>query len=868
MPPRARPIVKGVAVSSLRSDSESPPPLRRRSQTLAEEWGHSDEQAPGVKRGRASVYPDGEASHDEADSPLTTPYKAQGRTHRAPRSSRYAQDGSDEDSPRSNGGQREAHVSMSVFFASSWLPFTNTHPSPRGRLARKDRARFAVSDESDGERMRSGRSDLVPGRTSGKAVRTPDFNRDYLSPPPTQRKLRVPDTPRGRVPRRPTGRSSDAGHDVYDMRSSDEDAVVRVRAKDKKPLPAPDVVDISSDEDMPTRLTTPRKLKFSSSTREDPLSNDDNITHTIEDDEDADENGNLRGFIVSDDDDVLRSPSRRERRQGVRGLPKKNHSDTPATVDGETDPSSRSHVQPPGDLQDGSESRARPSEAVKRKARSLSRESDDYRPAQKRSSRTMGDRDSAALGSGRIVKRRERSTTPLLSEDARPVKRRVRAPAETRRSPSPAMYKGKNPRRRNRSLTPYDSDDVKPAKRAKKEVAAQMRRSPSVDVVAERRKRKDRSPTPSDGEDAKNTKRPKKSSAQTSSSPSAPKAGRSSTKPSGGTQSTNSLPLVKDGKCKITFEHDHDGFLVGTYDDCVAYLSSSMLRTPQETGAVGVSHFGSTRNGLPMFEADNLCTKRLRALISLATAADGQIISPARADPDRVGVGLSDYTTQNNKTIKSVARKGENVDLVVFAFVAPDGSFLDRLASPSGANAPTNQCYHALHVYPLNGDYQRILAFLHRTYAPANQQCQMFTTGNAWQATTLWGDRDKYQQKKPLPGHVRLNPGESSSARGSRGVNPALSRVAKNYMADIPVFDSRRHFMLSHVGENWEDGFSPERILTQVDGLDERFQGEIPDDSFIAMHCVSSMRANGVVSLNLIGAQVLVTPRVVHFSDL
>ncbi|VDB99242.1 unnamed protein product [Peniophora sp. CBMAI 1063] len=132
----------------------------------------------------------------------------------------------------------------------------------------------------------------------------------------------------------------------------------------------------------------------------------------------------------------------------------------------------------------------------------------------------------------------------------------------------------------------------------------------------------------------------------------------------------------------------------------------------------------------------------------------------------------------------------------------------------------------------------------------------------------MWGDCDKYQGRKQLPGHVRVNAGEGSSARAARGVNPALSRMTKSFTADIPIFDSRRHFLASHVGEDWRDGFSAENILTQVDNPDERFKGEIPDDSFIAMHCVCSMRATGVVSLNLIGAQVLVTPRGVYHSDL
>ena len=84
----------------------------------------------------------------------------------------------------------------------------------------------------------------------------------------------------------------------------------------------------------------------------------------------------------------------------------------------------------------------------------------------------------------------------------------------------------------------------------------------------------------------------------------------------------------------------------------------------------------------------------------------------------------------------------------------------------------------------------------------------------------------------------------------------------------VPIFDCRRHFFKSHAGEDWRSGFSADNVLTQAVSPDERFKGEIPDDSLVALHCLCSMRANGVVSLNLIGVQVLVTPRGIFHSDL
>ncbi|VDB87221.1 unnamed protein product [Peniophora sp. CBMAI 1063] len=328
----------------------------------------------------------------------------------------------------------------------------------------------------------------------------------------------------------------------------------------------------------------------------------------------------------------------------------------------------------------------------------------------------------------------------------------------------------------------------------------------------------------------------------------------------------SSRPLVKDGKCRITDYEGHGGFLDGTFDNCFAYLSGNILHTPQETGAVSLAHLDTVVNGFPLFDKENLSIDRLKSVMTISECANGKVVVASRVSPEVLST--SKYTTANNKTVVNLVRDGDVVDVVIFAFVAVDGSYMIRLDEPSGERAPLNRAYHSLNVYPLAEDYKRSLAFFHYIFAPVNQKCQMFTRGNAWQAASMWGERDKYKGRKQLPDHVRTNAGEGSSARASRGVNPALSRISKNFMADIPVFDSRKHFLLSHVGEDWRDGFDPENILTQVDTPDDRFTEEIPDDSLVALHCIVSMRGTGTVSLNLIGAQVLVTPRGVYHSDL
>ena len=135
--------------------------------------------------------------------------------------------------------------------------------------------------------------------------------------------------------------------------------------------------------------------------------------------------------------------------------------------------------------------------------------------------------------------------------------------------------------------------------------------------------------------------------------------------------------------------------------------------------------------------------RRIRAVMTQVDCADGKVIIASRIDPETCNT--NNRVTTNNKAIVNLVRDGEPVDVVIFGFVAQDGSWLERLATPVGERAPPNQGYRALSIYPLVEEYKRVLAFLHYMFAPANQDCQMYATGNAWQAASMWGDKDKYQ---------------------------------------------------------------------------------------------------------------------------
>ena len=128
--------------------------------------------------------------------------------------------------------------------------------------------------------------------------------------------------------------------------------------------------------------------------------------------------------------------------------------------------------------------------------------------------------------------------------------------------------------------------------------------------------------------------------------------------------------------------------------------------------------------------------------MTVTECADGKVVVGSR--PDYEKYSGDNQTTRNNKLIVNLVRDQELVDVVIFGFVAMDGSWMERLSSPTGDRAPLNQSYHALNVYPLSEEYQRILAFLHYAFAPLNQQCLMYTRGNAWQVATMWGPTDRY----------------------------------------------------------------------------------------------------------------------------
>ncbi|KZV60651.1 hypothetical protein PENSPDRAFT_671512, partial [Peniophora sp. CONT] len=628
--------------------------------------------------------------------------------------------------------------------------------------AREQRGRTARDSSEEHGSYRTRRFDVKDKSDDLPKLSSERARKSYISPPPTVKKPAVPDAPRGRVPRKASG--SQNHHDFYAMMTSDDEPSVRVK-RAKKPVRDSEVFSISSDSDLPSRIS-PRKLEFNAEETSDVESRTAKKRRFADGDSDEDHNGNLRGFVVSDDDEDNVFAARRSRKSGKTSTTgsKEVASSRRDSSYRKTTRSSPRPVSPDGSVADGSRYNTRKNSQSSRKRDIPSNESPK---------RALTAKTNSGVEVDLKFKARDK---PLDKGKGR------------RRSPSP------------------DSDDYQPASKRTKHSA---RAPQSFDHA--RAKKKGRSASPGDEQQT-----PAKKSSNLHALRSSPSPGPQPSSSARALPSKVASPpraLVEDGNCCITREEDHEGFLVGTYGKCAAYSSPAMLRTPQETGAVGVSYFDAVVNGLSIFDAPNMCIKRIRSVVTLMDAADGKVVVGSRVAPDTVST--TKHTTSKNKTVVTLSRGGEPVDFVFFAFVATDGSWLQRLETPIGERAPTNQGYHALNVYPLTGEYQRILAFLHYTFAPVNQDCQMFTRGNAWQTTSMWGDLDRYAARKALPVHVKTNAAEGSASRASAGVNPALARISKGYTSDIPVFDSRRHFMNSHITGRWDENFDPENILTQ-----------------------------------------------------
>lgn len=102
----------------------------------------------------------------------------------------------------------------------------------------------------------------------------------------------------------------------------------------RRPVPVGDVVDITSDSDFPSRLTAPMQLKVSQvqfffcnpvlnfnrqfrGRVEEEREDSDRDRPPPDFDSDEDEHGNLRGFVVSDDDILDKPPSRKSKQPRI-----------------------------------------------------------------------------------------------------------------------------------------------------------------------------------------------------------------------------------------------------------------------------------------------------------------------------------------------------------------------------------------------------------------------------------------------------------------------------------------------------------------------------------------------------------------------
>ncbi|VDB99240.1 unnamed protein product [Peniophora sp. CBMAI 1063] len=258
---------------------------------------------------------------------------------------------------RTDGGHRRLRYQSPEVLEDAASEVRHGAASTRGRRSdRKTRVEYESADEgvvSDDGRQSSRvqfsrprpadpKRGFVPSQRGRDLVTlTPEkAHKAYLSPPPTEKKpLVVPPTPNAKMSRRASklpARELSPGndHDVYAAVTSEDDVQPDIQLKRRRrAMLNSQVVEITSDSDFPSVLS-PRKPAVSvillpfdgGSIYRHPIqrmASDTDRAHLRDDDgdDDEDENGNLRGFVVSDNEDVLRPRKRVRRNDGDAGDP-------------------------------------------------------------------------------------------------------------------------------------------------------------------------------------------------------------------------------------------------------------------------------------------------------------------------------------------------------------------------------------------------------------------------------------------------------------------------------------------------------------------------------------------------------------------
>ncbi|VDC05132.1 unnamed protein product [Peniophora sp. CBMAI 1063] len=321
-------------------------------------------------------------------------------------------------------------------------------------------------------------------------------------------------------------------------------------------------------------------------------------------------------------------------------------------------------------------------------------------------------------------------------------------------------------------------------------------------------------------------------------------------------------PTVDSGACLITdlalFEESLHAHVI----QYPAFLSQGTLITGAGTMGTQIGDIAwlaeaPEGDDTPKFNTGNIHFKRLIETICFTDAAERYVMNPGACDSDRYG--LITRTTGQGYTLHTLSLGDKAVDMVYFGFVCRDGSALNTPIPVNGKGGPKS--ITGLFIHPLNGFCQRICAFLYQVFSKKATTPKLSTRNGQWQSSTIPGEFKTPRQSFHSGGFaVRRDNREAGAADAN--VHPALARVSKSAAQEVPVFDSRRHFIKSSVPKKWRDGFSVDAILTQAGSKpDPRWtRPEIPDYTLVAVHNIVSMNDRSYVSFNITGIQVLVAP--------
>ncbi|KAI0026480.1 hypothetical protein K488DRAFT_75311, partial [Vararia minispora EC-137] len=248
----------------------------------------------------------------------------------------------------------------------------------------------------------------------------------------------------------------------------------------------------------------------------------------------------------------------------------------------------------------------------------------------------------------------------------------------------------------------------------------------------------------------------------------------------------------------------------------------------------------------------------LKCLVSVVTFTqfpDSYMINPARVSYKDYEMVIMGYSKS-----KCIGKKGEILDNIIFGITAQDSSAVSEAEDMRSGKVQKSLCF-----YPITGEGQHAATFFYEVlykHLDNDEPVSIHTDGGAWTVTTLTLTPKNYSSDK------RASSGKAKASRVQhRVVDPGSPDKARrhSHKGIAEALDCHVHFPNEDVflEKNKQRLFNVQDILTQYSNEDPGWEGEIPTDSYVAVHTLPnaySDQAGDYIRFNIIGIQILLTP--------